>query len=127
MIVLDASAAVLGLLADGEAREQMRGEALAGPHLIDAEVLHALRGQVRRGTIDDRAARRAVRAWRALGLERFAVAGLAERIWDLRDNVTAYDACYVALAEVLDVPLVTADARLAATPGPRCRTTVLRS
>lgn len=68
-----------------------------------------------------------MRAWRALGLERFAVVGLAERIWDLRDNVTAYDACYVAIAEVLDVPLVTADARLAATPGPRCRTTVLRS
>jgi predicted nucleic acid-binding protein len=53
--------------------------------------------------------------------------GLLGRVWELRENVTAYDACYIALAEALDVPLVTADARLGLAAGPRCQITVIRS
>ncbi len=59
-------------------------------------------------------------------MRRFAVVGLLARIWELRDNVTAYDAAYVALAEGLACELVTADARLAQAPGPTCSITVVR-
>ena len=52
--------------------------------------------------------------------------GLLSRIWELRDNVSAYDATYVAVAEALEAPLVTADGRLARAPGPRCTVTVVR-
>ncbi|MCB1003221.1 MAG: type II toxin-antitoxin system VapC family toxin [Acidimicrobiales bacterium] len=126
MIVLDASAAVLGLLNDGEARAALRDEAIVCPHLTDVEVLHALRSQVRRGEIDETDATRAVDAWRRLGLERVGVAGVLGRIWELRHNLSAYDATYVALAEALSVPLLTADARIAGAPGPRCPVTVVR-
>jgi predicted nucleic acid-binding protein len=59
-------------------------------------------------------------------MRRFAIVGLLPRIWELRDNLTAYDAGYVALAEALESRLVTADARLAGAPGPRCAITVVR-
>ena len=62
-----------------------------------------------------------------MGVIRFAAVGLLGRVWGLRENVSAYDGTYVALAESLDCPLVTADARLGRAPGPRCPITVLRS
>ena len=68
----------------------------------------------------------ALARWASLGLRRLAVVGLLSRIWELRDNLSAYDATYVALAEALACELVTADARLAQAPGPTCAITVVR-
>lgn len=126
MIVLDASAAVLALLNDGDTRRLLARETLVIPHLADSEVAHALRAQVLRGRVGADDARRALGRWARLGLRRLAVVGLLDRIWELRDNVTAYDATYVALAEALECELVTADARLAQAPGPTCAITVVR-
>jgi predicted nucleic acid-binding protein len=126
VIALDASAAVLALLNDGEARQLVARENIAIPHLADSELTHALRGQVRRGRIDEHRARAALARWARLGLRRFPAVGLLARVWDLRDNLSAYDATYIALAEALDCALVTADARLAQAPGPTCAITVVR-
>jgi predicted nucleic acid-binding protein len=126
MIVVDASAAVLGLLNDDEARRRLAREVVVAPHLIDAEVAHTLRAQVIRGAVDPPSGGRALQRWARLGIQRFPVVGLLERVWALRDNVTAYDACYVALAEALDCALLTADARLGSAPGPRCPVTIVR-
>ena len=126
-MVIDASAVVLGLLNDADARRVMIGEALAVPHLVDSEVAHALRGQVARGAVSETTASEALGRWARVGVIRFAAVGLLGRVWELRENVSAYDGTYVALAESLDCPLVTADARLGRAPGPRCPITVLRS
>ncbi len=126
MIVIDASAAVLGLLSDGEARATLSGEALVSPYVADSEVVQALRAQVLRGEINEPAAKRAIGVWGRLGIQRIGVSGLLDRIWELRGNLSAYDATYVAVAETLEVPLVTADGRLASAPGPRCTITVVR-
>jgi predicted nucleic acid-binding protein len=127
VIVVDASAAVLGLLNDGDARTYLASEPFACPHLADSEILHALRARVRLGEIDDADAERACGTWARLGMYRVPVVGLLERIWELRDNLSAYDATSVAVAETLDTPLLTADARLARAPGPTCPITVVRS
>ncbi|MDZ7678584.1 MAG: type II toxin-antitoxin system VapC family toxin [Acidimicrobiales bacterium] len=126
MIVIDASAAVLGLLNDGDARAMLREASVVCPHLADSEVVQALRAQVLRGEVNATDATRAVEVWRRLGIERVGVTGLLARMWELRDNVGAYDATYVAVAEALEAPLVTADGRLARAPGPRCTVTVIR-
>ena len=120
MIVVDASAAVLALLNDGEARARLATDTLATPHLADSEVAHALRAQVRRGDVAASVAGRALETWSNLGIERLGVVGLLDRVWALRNNLTAYDATYVALAEALDASLLTADARLARAPGHLC-------
>jgi predicted nucleic acid-binding protein len=125
VIVMDASAAVLGLLNDGPARAALAHEAVVCPHLADSEIVHALRSQVRRGALDGSVAERALRVWARLGLERVGVSGLLGRIWELRENLSAYDATYVAVAEAFESPLVTADGRLARAPGPRCTITVV--
>lgn len=126
MIVIDASAAVLGLMNDGEARATLEIEAVVCPHLADSEVVHALRSQVLRGDLDGVVAERMIDVWQRLGLERVGVSGLLGRVWELRENLSAYDATYVALAEALESPLVTADGRLARAPGPRCTITLVR-
>lgn len=126
MIVFDASAAVLALLNDGDARRALASEAVAVPYLVDSEVAHALRGQVLRGTVDADQAGVALGRWARLGLRRFSVVGLLGRIWELRENLSAYDASYVALAEALACELLSADARLARAPGPSCAITVVR-
>lgn len=126
MIVIDASAAVLGLMNDGETRAMLAAEAAICPHLADSEVVHALRGRVLRGDLDVGVAERMIDVWQRLGLERVGVSGLLGRVWELRANLSAYDATYVALAEALESPLVTADGRLARAPGPRCTITVVR-
>ena len=125
MIVLDASAAVSALLNDGQARRLLTAETINAPHLIDTEVVSALRRQVLAGILPAGDAHRALDVWKELGLIRFAATPLLERVWDLRDTVTAYDAMYVALAESLECPLVTADARLTGANGPRCAVTVI--
>ncbi|MBX3313298.1 MAG: type II toxin-antitoxin system VapC family toxin [Actinobacteria bacterium] len=127
MIVIDASAVVLGLLNDGDARASLRDGAIACPHLADSEVAHALRARVMRGEVDESDAARALVTWGQMGIERLGLSGLLGRVWELRGNLSAYDATYVSLAEALDAPLVTADGRLARAPGPRCVVTVVRS
>ena len=126
MIVLGASAAVLALLNDGDARGIVAAEAVAVPHLVDVEVAQALRGQVQRGRLSGRDAEAALRRWARLGLRRTAIVAFLARVWELRENVSAYDATYVALAEALDCQLVTADGRLARAPGARCPITIVR-
>lgn len=123
--MVDASAALLGLLNDGEARALLAEESIACPHLADSELAHALRAQVRRGVIEPRDATRAVEVWGRLGIERIGIRGMLARVWELRENLSGYDATYVAVAEALGAPLVTADGRLARAPGPRCTITVV--
>lgn len=126
MMVVDASAAVLALLNDGDARRSLAHEALVVPHLIDAEVASALRSQVHRGAVSEEDARTALDRWARLGIRRISVVGLLGRVWELRANLTAYDATYVALAETIGCELLTADRRLAGAPGPVCRIVVVR-
>lgn len=126
MIVLDASAAVLALLNDGVARRALATDAVAVPHLADSEVSNALRLAVLGGRVKAKDAEAALALWAQLGMRRFAAVAMLRRVWELRDNVTAYDATYVALAEALGCELLTADARLAQAPGPTCAITVIR-
>ena len=127
MIVLDASAAVLGLLNDGHARRRLAAEDAAVPHLADSEVAHALRARVARGGMTEEDARRALGTWARLGIRRYGALGLLPRIWELRHNLSAYDATYVALAEAMACPILTADARLATAPGSQCETILARN
>jgi predicted nucleic acid-binding protein len=120
VIVVDTSA-VLRALADetpdAALVKRLSSAPMHVPHLIDAEVLHALRGLVLGKKISVDRATDARRDFTALRLTRYPIRDLSDRIWELRDNLTAYDACYVALAEALDCPLVTSDAKLAGAPG----------
>jgi predicted nucleic acid-binding protein len=122
MIVLDASAAVEWLLQTtiGQRIEQrlfVSGESLHSPHLLDLEVLQVLRRLLRTGTISTHRADEAVNDLAALRITRHAGFVLMSRIWELRDNLSAYDAAYVALAEVLGAVLVTRDSKLASAAG----------
>jgi predicted nucleic acid-binding protein len=125
VIVVDASAAIAGLLNAGPARRWLGSEQLHVPHLIYSEVVSGLRRRVLGGEIVDNGGWAALDTWRHLGATRYAVHGLLARVWQLRANVSAYDAGYVALAELLDCTLVTADARLSCAPGIRCAVTVV--
>ncbi|MGH3096764.1 MAG: type II toxin-antitoxin system VapC family toxin [Streptosporangiales bacterium] len=125
MIVVDASAALSALLHRGPARYELAGQQLHVPHLADSEVASGLRRRVAAGQLNADAAWRALRVWRHLAMARYPVFALLARVWELRENVSAYDASYVALAESLDCALLTADARLARAPGRRCAITVV--
>jgi len=92
-------------------------EGLHAPHLADIEVVQALRRYVREGEIDVDTAETALDDLRALDLQRHAHEPLLERVWELRKNLTAYDAVYMALAEALDGVLITCDRRLSRAPG----------
>jgi predicted nucleic acid-binding protein len=126
MIVLDASA-LLELLLGTEPGRRVAARiadpslGLHVPHLADVELAQALRRYVHDGTLGPDRAAEALFDLRALDLERHAHEPLLERVWALRENVTAYDAVYVALAEALEAPLLTCDARLARAPGLRAR------
>lgn len=91
------------------------------PELIDVEVLGVIRAQHRLGRLDATAAGQAVADLQDWPGERFGHRLLLDRVWQLRDSVRGADAFYVALAEAFDATLLTLDARLARTPGPRCR------
>ncbi len=121
MIVVDTSAVLAALLArPPNARLVTRLAAdgdLHAPHLVDVEFLHALRRLLRRGEVTgDRVAQ--VRLdFADLSITRYPHTMLADRIWALRENLTAYDAAFVVLAELLGAPLVTVDARLGRVSG----------
>jgi predicted nucleic acid-binding protein len=122
VVVVDTSAIVTLLLEDPPVptlAARLSGLQLHAPHLIDVEFLHALRRLAARGRLaTSRAA--AVRVdFARLVITRYSHGLLLDRMWDLRDNVSAYDAAFVALAEALALPLVTTDARLASAPGHR--------
>lgn len=125
MIVVDASAALSGLLNAGAARQALADEQLHTPHLIDSEIAQALRRRVSSGDLTADDAWAALDTWRRLGMTRYPAAGLLARVWHLRDNLSAYDATYVALAEHLGCALVTADARLSRAPGLTCPITIV--
>lgn len=129
MIVVDASVLVTALADDGSdgdlARTRLLGEALAAPQLIDLEVVSVLRRLTLVGQLPERRGLLALSDLLDLPIRRAPHPPLLKRCWELRANVTAYDAAYVALAELLDVALVTADARLARATGPQCTIEVL--
>jgi predicted nucleic acid-binding protein len=124
LIVVDASVAVAALLGHRDARELLAGDVNA-PHLIDSEVASALRRHASAGALTGEAAHAALQVWASLGIQRYPAVGLLDRIWELRANLTAYDATYVALSERLGAELVTLDRRLAGAPGVTCRVSVL--
>jgi predicted nucleic acid-binding protein len=112
--------------AGARARERLRLDPdLHVPHLLDVEVTAALRRRVRLGQTGVEVATHALTDLADLAALRWDHEPLLRRVWELRDNVTAYDAVYVVLAEMLAAPLVTSDARLARAPGLNCHVEVL--
>jgi len=122
VIVVDASA-LLEILLRTPAAEAVEdrlfapGETLHAPHLLDVEAAQVIRRYTASGEIDGERGRLALDDLADFPLRRYSHDFLLPRIWSLRKNLTGYDAVYIALAEVLDVPLLTRDRRLAASPG----------
>ena len=129
MIVVDASVLAVALGDDGSdgqrARERLADETLVAPELVDLEVLSVWRSQVAAKRMAVRRAADAVVDLADLPLRRSSHRPVLQRIWELRHAVTPYAAAYIALAEVLDVPLVTADARLSRAPRVSCEIEVI--
>ena len=122
MIVLDASVVLEVLLGTPagrslESRIFRPEETWHAPHLLDLEVLQVLRRYRRSGELSEERAQDAIGDLADFPLHRYPHDLFLPRIWQLKDNLTAYDACYLALAETLDAPLLTRDRRLAAAPG----------
>ena len=125
MIVVDASVLANVVGDDGadgrRARLELRTAAdVAAPDLVDVETTAVLRRRWRAGTISEQRFAEAIDDLEALDVDRYPTLPFMRRAFELRANVTAYDAAYVALAEVLGCELLTADRRLAGAPGPRC-------
>jgi predicted nucleic acid-binding protein len=129
VIVVDASLLVAALGDDGidgdQARQRLRHDSLAAPELIDLEVSSVLRRLFLRGQLTARRAELALSDLVALPLRRVSHRMLLPRCWSLRENLTIYDASYVALAEHLGAVLLTADFRLSRVPGLRCEVEVM--
>jgi predicted nucleic acid-binding protein len=122
--VVDASVVVAALIDDGPAgrwaEELVASTPLAAPHLMPVEAANILRRAALAGDVSDDIASLAHADLLALTVELFPYDLLADRIWELRGAVTAYDGWYVALAESLKAPMATLDGRLTRAPGPRC-------
>ena len=121
MIVADASAVVEVLLnspVGAKIADRLLDpeETVAAPHLLDLEVLQVLRRYALGDELDSVRAQMAIEDYTGLPIVRYPHEPLVSRIWELRDNITAYDAAYIALAEALDAPLLTRDSRLAESP-----------
>jgi predicted nucleic acid-binding protein len=129
VIVVDASVLASALADDGpdgdRARHRLAGERLFAPELIDLEVASVWRRAARSGRLDDRRAGLALADLASMPLARASHRPLLARIWELRTNLTPYDAAYVALAELLDSVLVTADRALDRASGVACEVEVL--
>jgi len=126
VIVIDASALLEVLLRTpaAEAVEERLfavQQTLHAPHLLDVEVAQVIRRYAAAGEIDQERGRAALADLSDFALRRYPHAFLLPRVWELRHNLTAYDAIYVALAEVLDAPLLTRDRRLATAAGRHAR------
>lgn len=130
MIVIDASVIVEALVTDDDdgdrLREGLRGEELVAPEVIDLEVISTLRRAARAGRLDERRSAQALADLGAFPLRRVPHLPLLGRVWELRDNLSAYDACYVALAEALGAVLLTADGRVQRAAGVRCEVALSR-
>jgi predicted nucleic acid-binding protein len=123
--VVDASVVVELICFDLDT-DELGDEELAAPHLLDSEVLHAIRRHVNLGNVTEPRAEQALSMFEGLRILRYPAAPLRRRMWELRDNLSAYDATYVALAESLEATaLLTLDDRLAKAPGLRCSVVVL--
>jgi predicted nucleic acid-binding protein len=125
LAVVDASVLAVFYLSDDPRRAAVVdrlavGDALYAPAHLDAEVVSALRGLARVNPALEQAAPAALHHLAGLPVRRMPLAPLLDRMWELRANVTAYDAAYVALAEQLAAPVITCDAKLAAASGVRC-------
>lgn len=125
LAVVDASAMVAFYAADDPRRGAVAarlaaGDALFGPAHLDAEVVSALRGLSRMSPTLRAGVPRALQHLAGFAIRRMPLAPLLQRVWELRDNLTADDAAYVALAERLDGQLITCDAKLAGASGTRC-------
>ena len=130
MIVLDASVVIALLLGTPDehlVREQIGAadQTLHAPHLLDVEVAQVLRRYCLFEGLSAARGEAALQDLGALDIQRYAHDGMLARIWQLRPNMTAYDAAYVALAEALDAPLITFDARLARASGHAASITLL--
>jgi predicted nucleic acid-binding protein len=126
MIVVDASALLEVILRTRAAPHVERrlfasGQTLHAPHLIDVEVAQVIRRYAAKGEMDNARGCAALEDLADFPLRRYPHDVLLPRVWELRSNLTAYDAVYVALAEALDAPLLTRDQRLAAAAGHRAR------
>jgi predicted nucleic acid-binding protein len=123
-VVID-SAAVVALLADRHrtgdwVASTINGCRLVAPHLVRYEAGNSLRRRLLAGVLGVEEANHAHAALESMRIELWPVGRTSRRAWELRGSVTYYDASYVALAELLDAPLVTLDRRLARAPGPKC-------
>lgn len=130
MIVLDASAAIEWLLRSSagikiDQRIGSPSESLHAPHLLDVEVAQVLRRYVREKMISAQRGQEALEDLAGLPLDRYPHDFLISRVWELRATLTAYDAVYVALAELLDAPLLTCDGRIASASGHSARVEVV--
>ena len=124
MIVVDTSAALdalVGRPSDERLVARLGEDELHAPHLIDVELLHALRRLVAAGDLSDDAAADARSDFADLVIIRYPHQPLSDRMWELRHNLTAYDAAFIALSEALAAPLITCDGRLAKSPGHEAR------
>ena len=124
MLVVDASVLAPAVADDGadgaEIRGRLRHEVIAAPDLLRVEVTSVIRRHRAAGRLSSAHANAALDDLLDFPVRVFPTAPLLRRVWELRDNVSVYDACYVALAEALDVPLLTADVRLINVPGTHC-------
>ncbi len=129
MLVVDASVlapVVADAGSDGQRfRGRLHGETIIGPDLLRIEVTSVVRRQASLGQLTQEQADAAISDLLAFPITVFPTAPLLHRVWELRQNLTAYDGCYVALAEAVDGALVTTDHRLANAPGLRCTVEVL--
>lgn len=129
MIVVDASVLASALADDGadgdRARARLRGERLVAPELVDLEVVSVFRRAARSGGLDERRSAQALADLESLPLRRVSHLPLLPRVWQLRENLTVYDAAYVALAEALDAALLTTDDRLRRSRAFACEVEVL--
>lgn len=130
MIVIDASLGLEMFLRGRDAitiKDQIdaAGREMAAPEVFDLEIMQSLRRLVFKKQITTDRAERALDVARHAPLDRFAHAIMRDRIWSLRDDLTAYDAAYFALAEMLDAPLWTRDAKFTEVPGASAQVKVL--